>query len=277
MKYGLNYFKILLLLIPVIFYSCSDDTVSTPPAPPNVQNLVFLDSTYALGGRAAVLFYAEDSLKVGYNKVYFVLYDSVTRNLMTDAHVEILPLNHGHYCPVENPDENAVENKFPGAIILTAPQAADNNSNGYSVLHWHFTVMVHNHQAPGEPEGEAEFEGFTVRDNSDGFKSITMPDSTKLFLSYVSPKDPATGVNDFEFTIHRNEPELFPYESGYSIDMTPEFLADGHTTSGNVNPAHSSIGHYNGRLSLDQNGAWRIKLRLTKNSLWYDTYFDINY
>ena len=70
--------------------------------------------------------------------------------------------------------------------------------------------MVHNHQAPGKPEGEAEFSDFIVRDNPDKFKSIIMADSTKLFLSFIAPKTSVTGANAFEFLINRNEPELFP-------------------------------------------------------------------
>ena len=51
----------------------------------------------------------------------------------------------------------------------------------------------------------------------------------------------------------------------------------GDITANNVNPAGNSIGHYNGTVVFDQSGAWRIKIRLTKNTLFYDTYFDITY
>ncbi|MEO8665719.1 MAG: hypothetical protein ABI462_09505 [Ignavibacteria bacterium] len=263
---------LLLLTVTINFYSCSDDSVTQGPEAPVTSTLIHLDSSYAIGGRALVSLYVEDSLHVGYNPVYVVLHDSVTGVLITDAHVEFDLLNHGHSTPVENPESNtAVDGKFKGAWILNASQAGDNP------LHWHYTVMVHNHEAPGEPEGAAEFSEFVVKEDPDGFKSIIMPDSTALYLSYITPRTPVTGANSFEFLINKNEPELFPPDGTYTIEMTTEYLANGHTTTNNVNPVGNSIGHYNGTVNLDQNGAWRIKLKLIKNTLSYDTYFDITY
>lgn len=264
-------FILTLFFITIIFNSCSDDSNPAAPSGPNTTGLFRLDSVFAIGGRASVSLYVEDSLHVGYNKIYIILYDSVTKALITNAHVEFDVLNHGHATPVENPPgEDAVDGKFIGAWILNAPQS-DN------VLHWHYQVMVHNHQAPGEPEGTAEFRDFVVKDNPDKFKSIIFPDSTALYLSYIAPKNPVTGLNNFEFLINKNEPELFPADGSYTIQMTPEFLANGHTTKGNVNPVGSEDGHYKGKVNFDMSGAWRVKLTLSKNSHSYDTYFDLSY
>jgi len=264
----LNFFIFFSLI--TFFNSCSDD--SNPSAPQlNTKQLIKLDSAYAIGGRATVSIYLEDSLKTGYNPVYIVLYDSVTNALITDAHIEFHLLNHGHAAPVENPAGEAVDGKFKGAFILTSPQTGDN------VLHWHYSIMVHNHQAPGKPEGEAEFSDFIVRDNPDKFKSIIMADSTKLFLSFIAPKTSVTGANAFEFLINRNELELFPPDGSYTVQMTPEYLLNGHTTANNVNPAGQSDGHYKGTVNFDMSGNWRIKLRIIKNTLSYDTYFDLSY
>jgi len=258
----------VIVLFATVYYSCSDDTVSVAPDPPVTVDLVKIDSGYVPGASAIMSFYAEDSLKLGYNKIYIVLYDSATHFSITNSHVEFLPVNHGHSAPVENPGENAVNGKFPGAIVLT--QAFPNGD-----LHWHFNFRVHNHQAQGEPEGEVEFEVPRILDNPDRFKSIIMPDSTKLYVSYITPKTPVTGLNDFEFVIHKNEPELFPYDGSYAITSTPEFLSTGHMSANNVTPSHTSLGHYKGVVNLDQSGAWRLKIRLTKNTLSYDTFFDI--
>jgi len=259
----------LLIIIISFFYSCSDDTVNAPPAPPVVQNLVKMDSGYVPGAAAIISFYSEDSLRLGYNKVYLVLYDSATNTLITNSHIDILPANHGHSAPVENPGENAVDGKFSGAMVLT--QAFPNGD-----LHWRFTFRVHNHFAQGEPEGEVEFEIQRILDSPDKFKSITMPDSTKLYVSYINPKTPAAGINDFEFVIHKNEPELYPYDGSYSVELNTQNLTNGNYPAGNVNPVHSSIGHYKGRINLEQSGAWRINLKLIKNSIFYETYFDVN-
>ena len=214
MIFGRVIYTILILITfssSIVFNSCSDDSVSTAPPAPVTQDLIFLDTAYAIGGRALVSIYVEETLKVGYNNVYIVLNDSVTGATITDAHIEFDLLNHSVGTPVENPGETAVDGKFKGAWILTAAQAGDNN------LHWHYHIHVHNHQAPNEPEGAAEFGDFRVKENPDGFKSITMPDSTKLFLSYIKPDKPANGMNDLEFLISKNEPEPSPPEGSYTI------------------------------------------------------------
>jgi len=263
------FFTIFILTGIIFLQSCSDDTVTAPPPAAEVEQLIYLDTAYAIGAKALVSIYVEESLKVGYNTIYVVLNDSATGTPITNAHIQFDVVNHGHNTPVENPGETPDANgRFIGAWILNAPQSGD---------HWHYHVHVHNHQATGKPEGEAEFGNFVVKDNPNGFKSIIMPDSTKLYLSYIKPKEPVTGMNDFEFIINRNEPELFPPDGTYSIVMTPEYIPDGHSTSGNVNPAGFENGHYNGDVNFDRSGDWRIKLRVSKNGFYYDTYFELNY
>ena len=267
-----NFIITALLGLTFIFSSCSDDSNPAAPNPPVTTQLIFLDTAYAEGGRALVSLYVEDSLHVGYNPVYIVLHDSLTGQLITEAHVEFDIVNHSHNVPVENPSSaTSTDGKFIGAFILNASQAND------EVLHYHYHVLVHNHQAPGKPEGTAAFSDFVVKDNPDKFKSIVMPDSSKLYLSYITPKSPSTGLNDFEFLINRNEPELFPPDGSYTVTAVPEFLSDLHTTSGNVNPVGSTDGHYKGKINLDRSGLWRIKLNVSKNGVSYDTSFELSY
>lgn len=252
----------------IIFNSCSDDTVTNAPPPAVTNDLILLDTSYAIGGRALVSFYVEETLKVGYNNIYIVLHDSVTNAVITDAHVEFDPVNHSNSAPVENPDELAVDGKFKGAMILNESQAD----------HWHYHIHVHNHQAPGEPEGEAEFEDFVVKENPGKLQYIAMPDSTKLYLSYIKPTAPVTGMNNFEFLINRDEISQFPADGSYTIQVNPVYSKDGHTTTGNTNPTGDlSDGHYKGQLNLDRNGDWLINLNVSKNGISRETYFTLNY
>lgn len=266
-------YTILILLVissSIVFNSCSDDTVTTAPPPAVTDNLIFLDSGYAIGGRALISIYVEETLKVGYNNVYIVLIDSVTRATITNAHISFKLTDHGVGTPVENPDEDAVDGKFKGAWIFNESQTGDN------ILHWKDSIFVHNHQAPGEPEGAASFGGFTVKENPDGFREITMPDSTQLYLSQIKPKTPKNGLNDFELIINRNEIGYAP-DGSYTITVNPVYLSDGHTTANNVNPTGASDGHYTGKLNFDRSGLWRVNMNVTKNGLHYDTYFDMTY
>lgn len=271
--------KTILNIIAILFFtilinSCSDDSVTAPPPAAVTDNLILLDQQYATGARALVYFYVEETLKVGYNKIYIVLKDSVTMATINNSHVEFEVTGHGGVgIPVENPDENAVNGKFVGAMVLTQSQSS---SFGENLPHWHYHIHVHNHEAPGEPEGEAEFGDFRVLENDDTFRSITMPDSTKLFLSNIKPVNPVSGMNSFEFLISRNSKGYEP-DGAYTIQMTPVHISDGHTSSGNVNPVGESDGHYNGTINFDRSGEWRINLKLIRDTISYDTFFEMNY
>ena len=227
----MNYKNVIRLSIFILFSglmfsfsSCSDDTVTAPPVTvvvpePDMSSYMKIDSGYVLGASAYMNLYANDSLRTGYNPLYFVLHDSATGIVMTDAHITIQPLNHGHASPVENPDEDAPDGIFEGA----------------------------------------------------------MSDSTALYLSNITPYTPVPGLNNFEFLISKNEPELYPPDGSYTIEMNPVYLADGHSTTGNVTPVGSANGHYNGKINFDQSGTWRINLMISKNGHSYSTYFDMSY
>lgn len=267
-------FTIFILTIfctAILFNSCSDDSVTTAPPPPVVDALFPMGSEYAIGARALVTIYLEESLKVGYNNVYIVLNDSVTNATINDAHITFDNINHGSGYPVVDPPKLATDGKFKGAWILNASQSGDNN------LHWHYHIHVHNHEAPGEPEGEAEFGDFVVRENPGKLQYITMPDSTKLYLSYIKPKNPASGINDFQFYVNRDEITQFPADGSYSITVNPVYISDGHTTTGNTNPTGNSTGYYDGRINLDRSGAWLINLTVAKNGISRDTFFELSY
>lgn len=268
-------YTILLLLTlssAIVFNSCSDDSVTapnvTPAIPePDMSAYMRIDSGYVTGANAFMVFYTDDSLRTGYNPFYFVLHDSMTGELITDAHIMISPLNHSHASPVENPEEETTDGIFRGAMVYTQSFTD----------HWYITFMVHNHQSAGEPEGEVEFETPVILPNPNFFKSFTMSDSTALYLSNITPNTPVAGMNDFEFLINKNEPELYPPDGTYTIQVNPVFLADGHNTTGNVTPVGTSNGHYNGKINFDQSGAWRVNLTISKNGHSYSTYFDMSY
>ncbi len=84
------------------------------------------------------------------------------------------------------------------------------------------------------------------------------------------------GMNDFEFIINRNE-EGYAADGSYTVEVSPQYISDGHTTANNVNPTGNSIGHYNGRVNFDMSGAWRINLHVMKNKMHYDTSFEVTY
>lgn len=259
MKTVLNSFTTVILFVVLsAFNGCSDDTNPVAPTGPNVDGLVFIGESYAIGGQARVLMYADDTLKTGYNKIYLVLYDSITGTLITDSHIEFAPANHGVTAPVENPESNAVDGLFSGAVVFTDP-STDNNR------HWHFDIHVHNHQAPGEPDGEAEFSGFTIRDNPDGFFKF-QPDSTTSFtFALINPIEASMGLNDIEFLVSEQIGAVYEPFPWFTFDSMAVSLGPVVST-GNTNPSTIGNGHYTGRVNLTEHGYWNLFMRFKHHS-----------
>jgi hypothetical protein len=177
-----------------------------------------------------------------------------------------------HACPVENPDETAVNGLFSGAVAFTMATQTDGN--------WKLGVSVHNHKY--DKEGKAEFD-ITVDNPITSILSVftsQSADSSKLILSLVQPTAPKVGMNDIEFTIHKKESMMnFPANDSYTIEITPEMPSMGHGSPNNLNPVNTGNGHYKGKVNFTMTGEWKVNITVKK----YDTtisknaYFNITF
>lgn len=266
---------VCVLLSAAIITGCSSDDSPQSPNPPAPVplNLVKIDSGSAAGAKAIVALYAASSLKTGYNELYAAVYDSATGAAITDAHVSFMPMmdmgTMVHSAPYENPGSAVVNGKwFRGAVVFIMPSSG--------MMGWTVEVHVHNHSAPGEPEGMAEFNDLSVSDNGTKYKTIGTADGSRLYLSYIEPASPVVGINDLEFTVHkRNTMMSYPADSSYTTTIYPWMPSMGHSSPNNVNPAHYKAGHYKGKVNFTMTGDWQIKVYLQKNGQTDSTYFDL--
>lgn len=271
----ISFSAVILLIAALLYTGCSDsDIVNTGSNTTTTLNVKKIDSAYAIGSKSIVAFYAADSLRTGYNKIYLVLYDSATGSRINSAHVSLMPMmdmggGMQHSAPYENPaGEVPVNGYYQGAVVFIMPSDM--------MMPWKLTVMVHNHSAPGEPEGEAEFGSLVVVNNPTKFKSVLASDSSRLYLSYVQPQVPVVGMNDFEFTLHKKISMMsYPADSSYTSRIYPWMPSMGHGSPNNVDPVHSTAGHYKGRVNFTMTGDWQVKVFLTKNGVTDSTYFDL--
>jgi hypothetical protein len=266
---------ILFLFISISFLQgCKDDTVTAPSGrTADVSGLIKLNTVDAIGARANVSLYLEDSLHTGYNKVYAVLYDSLTGELIEDAHVIPQLTDHAIGGPVEGaPEEANSKGLFPFALVFLSPQAVDN------VMHWNIKIGVHNHGATGEPYGVATFGSLHIKDYAGKFQEKGTPDGA-LYLSYINPKSPGTGLNDFEFLISKSSDTLnFATDTSLAITLKPVLLSNGTVSTGNINPVPSGdLRHYLGKINLPSAGTWRINMYMTKTGYSDSTYFDTSF
>lgn len=274
--------KTKIFILSAIFLStsifflqgCKDDTVTSPPVSTSIDTvgLTRLGFANAPGARANVILYMEGSLHTGYNKLYAVLFDSLTGALIEDAHVIPLITDHGLGGPTEEAPEEAINGRFPFAVVFTK-SSADN------IMHWSIKVGVHNHGAPGEPYGTASFGGLHISENTGKFQKMGLLDGSTLYLSFIEPKVPVTGMNNFEFLINKSYDSVYyAVDTSYLISLKPVLVSNGTVSTGNVNPvASGTLKHYMGKVNLTSTGTWRINMYMTKTGYSDSTYFEVGF
>src|SRR5688572_29303215 len=94
-------FKIFALAVmaAAVIISCkkennSDDQNNPTPTPTtpttiDTTKLVRVGQGYITGAAAKAVVYAEKALFVGYNKIYIAMYDSASKKLLEDGHLEV--------------------------------------------------------------------------------------------------------------------------------------------------------------------------------------------
>ncbi|NJK98903.1 MAG: hypothetical protein HC905_31900 [Bacteroidales bacterium] len=270
---------IYVLAFSALIISCTKENEDNNPDP--LEGLTKLKEGYAIGASAKVEIWGKKNFFVGYNNVVVVLYDSLNlKEKITDAHIHFIPvmtmkmgmMTKQHACPVENPDETAVNDVFPGAVAFIMATETDGN--------WKLGVTVHNHK--NDKEGEADFD-ITVDNPATSVLSVftsQSSDSSKLVLSLLQPTAPKVGMNDIEFTIHKKESMMsFPADDSYAIEITPEMPSMGHGSPNNVNPVNSGNGHYKGKVNFTMTGEWKVNVAVKKDgtTISKNAYFNISF
>lgn len=258
---------ICFLAVSAIFFACNKPNADVIINP--LDGLTKLKEGFAVDASAKVEIWGEKNFFVGYNNLIVVIYDSINiAKKVTNAHIHFMPImtmGTGNEVmqeatPVENPDEFALDGAFPGAVAFVMPSGPNDV--------WHLGVEVHNHLSG--KEGEAEFD-ITVDNPATPvltvFSSLTAGNSI-LALSLVQPKGPKTGMNEIEFTIHREASMLdWQPDDSYTIEITPEMPAMGHGSEDNVNPVNQGNGHYKGKVNLISPGEWRVNILVKKDGI----------
>jgi hypothetical protein len=158
-----------------------------------------------------------------------------------------------HSCPVENPDEEAENTLFEGAIGFVMA-SGDMGS-------WELEVHVHNHVS--DKEGEITFDITVNEPDLPMMKSFTGSNSVKYFVSYYFPSKPKVGMNEIHIMVNKKEDMMtWPAVLDMDIAMEPEMVSMGHGSPNNLNPSITNSGHYVGQVNFTMTGDWRINLDL---------------
>lgn len=274
MKTKVYSFIFSLFFIAVIFQACTD---SNPVTPVNPTGMISYGTKYAVGSKAKVELFAADSFRVGYNKVYMKVTDSASGAIITDAHVHIDPFITIAGTTVGGPSHSphgeapTYQDMYEGYVIFTS----EGNMPGADK--WYLKVRVHNHMPTPAVGGETSFTDLKVHNNAGKFTTTIGPDGAQYFWSYVEPKTPAIGMNNFEFVAYKKSSNLsFPAVDSLNVVVKPWMESMGHGSPNNENPVFQGDGLYKGRVNFTMSGDWRLYINTTNTSGQKDsTYFDI--
>jgi hypothetical protein len=265
---------ILLFLSFTFYISCSKE--NNQPEPDPTAGLTKVAEGYAPGASVKVALYSkESSVTTGYTKFYIALYDSVSANRVDDAHITLTPMmdmgTMMHSAPYENPaSEEAINHLFPCSVTFimssmggtwTLKINVDNHMNGKEGF---ITIPI----TVNEP-AKSKQKSFTAQHNG-----------AKYFISLIEPSSPKVGINDMEIAIYKKASMMsWPADSSLSVVLTPEMPTMGHGSPNNVNPTHTGIGHYKGKVNFTMTGFWRLNLDFMSGTAVADTtqFFDVEF
>jgi hypothetical protein len=273
-----NFIKYLnVILLAMLFASCTKNDTDIPDQPAYVKNGEVVSNSSLFD----VQFYSQDSLFVGYNKVYFKVKDKSLGQSVSQAAIILHPLmdmgTYKHACPLENPGNSPnSEGYFEGAVLFSMP--GSNNS-------WSLSVEI-------DVNGKKDVADLPINKvvGTSPVKKIVVIDSlsngpgswiiTKYPVSLVEPAEWKVGNNPFEVTVHSMASMMsFPCCSEMTIEITPEMPSMGHGSPNNVNPVLTSNGHYAGTVNFTMTGAWRVNMVFKKGgrTIGKKAYFDIDF
>lgn len=261
------------ILIAFFFSSCNPDKIANPDP---LAGLTKIAEGYASGAATKVVLYASTStLYSGYTQFKIQLLDSITGNKIEKARIQLAPLmdmgTMRHACPFENPSsETAVNTLYPCSVTFIMSSMGGTWTLGVNVSN-----LINNKQ------GLLTIPVTVQEPTKSRIKSFTSAsDGQKYFVALVQPSAPKVGINDFELAVYKKLSMMsFPADSTLRIVNTPEMPTMGHGSPNNIDPSHSSLGHYKGKVNFTMTGLWKLNLDLYSGTAVADTtqYFEIEF
>lgn len=220
----------------------------------------------------AKIYQENDSLIVGYNRFEIVLSKTDFKGDFTDAEIVFKPMmdmgDMEHACPVENPVAGKnFDDVFGGVVVFVMPSG--------DMGTWMLTIEFTDKET--DETGTLALPVNITLPEESRMKSFTMG-TDKYFVSYVEPSEPMVGINDFEVTVHKKATMMeWPAFGEFTMTMEPEMPDMGHGSPNNVNPAHTSSGHYTGKINFTMDGYWKINLELDLDGQKQAVDFDVTF
>ncbi|MBS1562606.1 MAG: FixH family protein [Bacteroidetes bacterium] len=246
--------KTLALLLALIVMSACTST--TEPAQQTTPSDYLLLGT-ATEGATNVELYAKRQLVVGYNELYIKVIDASTKQVVTNAHVDVdcaMDMDSLHHrAPVEQCGchEPTVDNMWKVGTVLHMQGSKEA---------WTVRLNVHNHVRDEEISVSIPV-SVAPSSNVATFTSGTH----EFIVCFVPPPQPVIGMNAVNFIVYStSDHTVYTSRDDMSISIAPHMPSMGHGSPGNVQPVSTGVGHYSASVNLIMKGAWVIGTTVTK-------------
>ena len=262
------FLPLFALLTLSIFNSCKDNDNPDP----NPLDKMEIATMAAANLGYDVTLWADDSLFTGYNTLFVEVVDPSDKSKVTDLEITATPVmtmpSMTHSAPVEQPGTVDADNIYPFAVVFIMPSGAMGS--------WVLTLNLRDPVTDQKDEITIPVEIITPAETRVR-NMMAMDDSSKVFVSLVSPLNPKVGMNDFELAVHHKASMMnFPALEGLEIEIEPEMPSMGHGSPNNEHPTYTSMGHYKGVVNFTMDGWWQVHVRLKRGgALIAETDFNI--
>ncbi len=245
------------LIISTSFISCStDDGDATEPNPVEGLHKIY---EFSETDHTVEIYSEKSTLEVGYNEFSIRILDKAGNKYISNAEPTWMPMmimesmsHSGPYSTLKNVVDNTV---YKGHIVF---QMAGNDME-----HWELTL---NYNFKGQANSITQ--RLSVVQPADGMKKtqvFTGSDEVRYVLAFVNPKKPQVAINDFQAVLYKMEDMMnFPVVENYKIVIDPRMPSMGnHPSPNNQDLTYDSVTKmYNGKLSFNMTGYWRINMQL---------------
>jgi YtkA-like len=216
-----------------------------------------------------VQLFAPDTLQTGFTTMFVQLTDSASGTTLETGSVHIAPIlgstPNSRSTPLQAASTAAVKNfeqmRFPCDVVLL--------ERGMYELRVRFT-------AGGKTDSVSIIA--LVRPSWKVVETLGTDGGT-YFLTFAEPQSPRVGVQDFSVFVHRLNTSTgtgtdYTPVSGLALYQEPTMPSMGHGSEGNVSPTYRVGGRYDGKISFNMTGDWRIDMTVRQgNSMLLETFF----
>lgn len=222
------------------------DPVSPDPEPPITLQKI----AEAEDDGVRIELYGEHAPTIGANNLHLVLTDIASGSRLRTGTTTVRPImdmpGAPHTAPVEQPTGTDSAGAWRSMIVLTMTGA------------WNLDV-----QWSDGARTHAATLAFSVT-ASRRARAVIASNGEIYIVTFVHPRTGDVGLNPCEILLHRQATLTdYPPVTDATVDLEPTMPSMGHGSLGNVDPVHTSRGHYLGKVNFLMPGDWRLDFSIS--------------